>query len=176
MVVTAVPVTEASAATGLPKAKTYYVGKSYTLNLTTPKSWKKVSTVWTKTNDKNHTITLKDKKAKSVRVKALERTIKKADTATVIAKVSYKKSGKAMKATYKCKVTVKRPAVSLSATKATVKVDESIELTAKYVPSYAEVSFEAEDSTVAVVEDLGNGKAKVTGVMPGKSTNIKAST
>ena len=169
MVVTAVPVTNAEAATGLPKSKSYYAGKTYTLELTTPSSWKSVSTKWSATNNNTKAVAISDKKAKSVTVKALKK-----GKAVVTAKVTYKKGGVSATKTYKCNVRVKAPTIAITDKAIEVEVDKTADIVAKFVPASATVSFESEDSNIAAVKDLGNGKAVVTGVTPGQSTNIKA--
>jgi uncharacterized protein YjdB len=125
MGVTAVPVTSAEAATtGVPKTKTYYAGKSYTLTLTTPKTWKSVKTTWT--SSKKSVATVSKVSAKKATVKAV-----KAGTATVKVKVtSYKKNGKTVKSgkTYSCKVTVNDPTLTVKTTPSQVVVGSETDL------------------------------------------------
>ncbi|MCI7106733.1 MAG: Ig-like domain-containing protein [Agathobacter sp.] len=166
MVVTAVPVTSAEAATtGVPKTKTYYAGKTYTLKLTTPKSWKSVKSTW---SEKSSAVSLSSKKAKSVKVKAI-----KAGSATVKVKVTYKKSSKknAKKYTknYSCKVSVKEPSLALDkdAVEVAIGTTEAVKATVK--PSTATVTFASDNAEVATVDDKGT----VTGVKAGEA-NITA--
>ena len=44
------PSTEAQAATGIAKSKTYYAGLTKTLKLTTSSKWKNVKTTWSTSN------------------------------------------------------------------------------------------------------------------------------
>ena len=166
MVVTAVPVTSAEAATtGVPKTKTYYAGKTYTLTLTTPKSWKSVKSTW---SEKSSAVSLSSKKAKSVKVKAI-----KAGSATVKVKVTYKKSTKknAKKYTknYSCKVSVKEPSLALDkdAIEVAIGTTEAVKATVK--PSTATVTFVSDNAEVATVDNQGT----VTGVKAGEA-NITA--
>lgn len=155
MVVTAVPVTNAEAATtGLPKSKSYYAGKTYTLKLTTPSSWKSVSTKWSATNNNTKAVAISNKKAKSVTVKALKK-----GKAVVTAKVTYKKGGVATTKTYKCNVKVKAPTISASPKQVELSVGETQQLTVKYVPASAIVSYKTSNADVATVTKDGLIKA-----------------
>ena len=155
MVVTAVPVTNAQAATtGLPKSKNYYAGKTYTLKLTTPSSWKSVKTTW---SEKSSAVSLSSKKAKSVKVKAIKK-----GSATVKATVTYKKSSKSYKKTYSCKVTVKNSSITAPATAEVVEgATVSVKATAK--PASAKVTYVSDNVEVATVDAAG----VVTGVKAG---------
>jgi hypothetical protein len=157
MVVTAVPVTSAEAATtGVAKTKTYYVGKSYTLTLTTPSTWKSVKTTWT--TSKKSVASLSSKKAKSVKVTAV-----KAGSATVKAKVSYKKNGKTQTAkTYSCKVTVKDPTLTVGNTPSEVVVGSETDLAVTVKPASSKITYESTNEDVATVED-GKLVAKAAG-------------
>ena len=160
MVVTAVPVTNAQAATtGLPKNKTYAAGKSYTLKLTTPSSWKSVKTTW---SEKDSEISLSSKKAKSVKVKAIKK-----GSAKVTAKVTFKKASKSYKKTYTCKVTVKKPSLT-AADAAEVAVGSTVSVkVAKAWPTTAKVTYKSDKTDVATV-DATTGE--VTGVATGEAT------
>ena len=159
MVVTAVPVTDAQAATGVAKSKNYYVGKTYTLKLTTPKTWKSVSTKWT--TSKSSVAKLTSKKAKSVKVTAVKK-----GTATVTAKVTYKKSGKKSTKTYKCKLTVKNSSIKMAST-ATVDVGSKVSVAATVAPKSAvpSLTYVSSDESVATV----NAAGEVTGVKAGEA-------
>jgi hypothetical protein len=159
MVVTAVPVTNAEAATtGVAKTKTYYVGKSYTLKLTTPSSWKSVKTTWT--TSKKSVAKLASKKNKSVKVTAV-----KAGSATVKAQVTYKKSSKKATKTYTCAVTVKDPSVTLTGAD-TVLIGATETLTATVKPAKVKATFKSLNEDIATVDENG----VVTGVKAGVAT------
>ena len=151
MVVTAVPVTSAEAASAkLPAKKTYYVGKTNTLKLNATKVKK---TAWSKTGA---AVKLSAKAKKSVKVTAV-----KAGTSTVKAKVTYT-TGKSK--TYSCKVTVKNPVITVPET-ATVAVNSKASVAAtKKAPSSATVAYKSADETIATV-DAATGE--VTGVKAG---------
>ena len=164
MVVTAVPVTNAQAAsTGLPKSKNYYAGKTYTLKLTTPSSWKSVKTTW---SEKSSKVSLSSKKAKSVKVKAIKK-----GSATVKATVTYKKSSKSYKKTYSCKVTVKNSSINAPKT-ATVEARDTVALKVTGRPSTAKITYESDNTAVATVD----AKGVVTGVAEGTATITSAFT
>lgn len=161
MVVTAVPVTNAQAATtGVAKSKTYAAGKSYTLKLTTPSTWKSVKTTWSTSN--KSVASLSSSKAKSVKVKAVKK-----GTATVKAKVTFKKSNKSYTRSYQCKVTVKNPGVRMNA-EAAVAVGQKVSVKSpKAWPTTATVTYASDKTDIATV-DAKTGE--VTGVKAGEAT------
>ena len=159
MVVTAVPATNAEAATtGVTKSKTCYAGKSFNLTLTTPSSWKSVKTTWT--TSKKSVAKVAKKSTKKVKVTGV-----KAGTATVKVKVTAKKSGKKVSKTYTCKVTVKNPALTLKAANE-VAVGATEQITATVKPAGTAVTYTTSDATIATVDEKG----VVTGVKDGEVT------
>lgn len=160
MVVTALPVTPANAAAApklSTKKATVYVGQSKTIKVTTPKAWKSVKVK--ATTSKKSVATVKASK-KKVTVKAV-----KAGTAKVTVKVTGKKSGKSVKKTLKATITVKNPALSVSAAgEVAVGSTEAIKATVK--PANAKVTYTTSDATIATVDEKG----VVTGVKAGDVT------
>ena len=165
MVVTALPVTPANAAAA-PKLSTtkaaVYVGQSKTIKVTTPKTWKSVKVK--ATTSKKSVAKVKASK-KKVTVKAV-----KAGTAKVTVKVTGKKSGKAVKKTLKATITVKNPALSVSAaSEVAVGSTEAIKATVK--PANTKVTYTTSDEKIATVD----AKGVVTGVAAGDVTiTVKA--
>ena len=165
MVVTALPVTSANAAAA-PKLSTtkaaVYVGQSKTIKVTTPKTWKSVKVK--ATTSKKSVAKVKASK-KKVTVKAV-----KAGTAKVTVKVTGKKSGKAVKKTLKATITVKNPALSVSAaSEVAVGSTEAIKATVK--PANTKVTYTTSDEKIATVD----AKGVVTGVAAGDVTiTVKA--
>ena len=165
MVVTALPVTPANAAAA-PKLSTtkaaVYVGQSKTIKVTTPKTWKSVKVK--ATTSKKSVAKVKASK-KKVTVKAV-----KAGTAKVTVKVTGKKSGKAVKKTLKATITVKNPALSVSAAgEVAVGSTEAIKATVK--PAKTKVTYTTSDEKIATVD----AKGVVTGVAAGDVTiTVKA--
>ena len=165
MVVTALPVTPANAAAA-PKLSTtkaaVYVGQSKTIKVTTPKTWKSVKVK--ATTSKKSVATVKASK-KKVTVKAI-----KAGTAKVTVKVTGKKGKKAVKKTLKATITVKNPALSVSAaSEVAVGSTEAIKATVK--PANTKVTYTTSDATIATVDEKG----VVTGVKAGDVTiTVKA--
>ena len=165
MVVTALPVTPANAA-AKPKLSTtkaaVYVGQSKTIKVTTPKTWKSVKVK--ATTSKKSVATVKASK-KKITVKAI-----KAGTAKVTVKVTGKKSGKAVKKALKATITVKNPALSVSAAgEVAVGSTEAIKATVK--PAKTKVTYTTSDEKIATVD----AKGVVTGVAAGDVTiTVKA--
>lgn len=160
MVVTALPVTPANAAAA-PKLSatkaTLYTGQSKTLKVTTPKAWKSVKVK--ATTSKKSVATVKASK-KKVTVKAV-----KAGTAKVTVKVTAKKAKKTVKKTLKATITVKNPALAVSAADVlAIGSTETIKATVK--PANAKVSYKTSDATIATVD----AKGVVTGVKAGDVT------
>lgn len=160
MVVTAVPVTNAQAATTvLPKTKKYAAGMSYTLKLTAPSTWSKVSTKWT--SSKTSVAKVSNQKAKSVKVTAVKK-----GTATVTAKVTYTKNKKKKTKSWKCKVTVKNPGISFT-DNTNLVVGDKVQILKKTFPaSGVTMAYTSSDDTVATVDANG----EVTAVKAGKAT------
>ena len=165
MVVTALPVTPANAAAA-PKLSTtkaaVYVGQSKTIKVTTPKTWKSVKVK--ATTSKKSVAKVKASK-KKVTVKAV-----KAGKAKVTVKVTGKKSGKSVKKTLKATITVKNPALSVSAAgEVAVGSTEAIKATVK--PAKTKVTYTTSDEKIATVD----AKGVVTGVAAGDVTiTVKA--
>ena len=166
MVVTAIPATNANAATtGLSAKKaTVYVGGSKTLTVKTPKSWKSVKVTASTSNKK--VAKVKKTSAKKVKVTAV-----KAGTAKVKVKVTYKKStkknAKKYTKTYTCKTTVKTPTIKLNQTKVTLNVGDTTPVkVTKKTPSSITVKYSSEDPAIASV-----AKGTITAVSAG-TTNI----
>ena len=165
MVVTALPVTPANAAAA-PKLSatkaTLYTGQSKTIKVTTPKTWKSVKVK--ATTSKKSVATVKASK-KKITVKAV-----KAGKAKVTVKVTGKKGKKAVKTTLKATITVKNPALSVSAAgEVAVGSTEAIKATVK--PANTKVTYTTSDDKIATVD----AKGVVTGVAAGDVTiTVKA--
>ena len=179
MVVTAVPATNAQAASTAKlsaKKATVYVGSSKTLTVTTPSSWKSVKT--TVSSSAKSIAKVSKTSTKKVKVTAV-----KAGKAKVTVKVTAKKNGKKVSKTLASNITVKNYKVRLEdATGATVSgttiavVGTPVQFTAKTAPAKAAVTYTSSDSAIATVDTTG----KVTPVKVGKvtitATTDKAST
>ena len=179
MVVTAVPATNAQAASTAKlsaKKATVYVGSSKTLTVTTPSSWKSVKT--TVSSSAKSIAKVSKTSTKKVKVTAV-----KAGKAKVTVKVTAKKNGKKVSKTLASNITVKNYKVRLEdATGATVSgttiavVGTPVQFTAKTAPAKATVTYTSSDSAIATVDTTG----KVTPVKVGKvtitATTDKAST
>ena len=179
MVVTAVPATNAQAASTAKlsaKKATVYVGSSKTLTVTTPSSWKSVKT--TVSSSAKSIAKVSKTSTKKVKVTAV-----KAGKAKVTVKVTAKKNGKKVSKTLASNITVKNYKVRLEdATGATVSgttiavVGTPVQFTAKTAPAKAAVTYTSSDSAIAAVDTTG----KVTPVKVGKvtitATTDKAST
>ena len=174
MVVTAVPATNAQAASTAKLSATkatVYVGSSKTLTVTTPSSWKSVKT--TVSSSAKSIAKVSKTSTKKVKVTAV-----KAGKAKVTVKVTAKKNGKKVSKTLASNITVKDYKVRLEdATGATVSgttiavVGTPVQFTAKTAPAKATVTYTSSDSAIATVDATG----KVTPVKTGKVT-IKAAT
>ena len=169
MVVTAVPATNAQAASTAKlsaKKATVYVGSSKTLTVTTPSSWKSVKT--TVSSSAKSIAKVSKTSTKKVKVSAV-----KAGKAKVTVKVTAKKNGKKVSKTLASNITVKNYKVRLvDATGATVSgttiavVGTPVQFTAKTAPAKATVTYTSSDSAIATVDATG----KVTPVKTGKVT------
>ena len=169
MVVTAVPATNAQAASTAKlsaKKATVYVGSSKTLTVTTPSSWKSVKT--TVSSSAKSIAKVSKTSTKKVKVTAV-----KAGKAKVTVKVTAKKNGKKVSKTLASNITVKNYKVRLEdATGATVSgttiavVGTPVQFTAKTAPAKAAVTYTSSDSAIATVDTTG----KVTPVKVGKVT------
>ena len=169
MVVTAVPATNAQAASTAKLSATkatVYVGSSKTLTVTTPSSWKSVKT--TVSSSAKSIAKVSKTSTKKVKVTAV-----KAGKAKVTVKVTAKKNGKKVSKTLASNITVKDYKVRLEdATGATVSgttiavVGTPVQFTAKTAPAKATVTYTSSDSAIATVDATG----KVTPVKAGKVT------
>ncbi len=169
MVVTAVPATNAQAAStaklSAKKATVYSAGYK-TVTVTTPKSWKSVKV--TATSNKKSVATVKKTAAKKIKVTGV-----KPGTAKVTVKVTYKTSTKKSAKTKTKKLTytmkVAKASVALSGDSA-VAVGSTTKLTTtKKASSRAKITYTSSDETIATVSEDGT----VKGVKAGKAT-IKA--
>ena len=166
MVVTAVPATNAQAAStaklSAKKATVYSEGYK-TVTVKTPKSWKSVKV--TATSSKKSVATVKKTAAKKIKVTGV-----KPGTAKVTVKVTYKTStkknakAKTKKLTYTMKVA--KASVALSGNSA-VAVGSTTKLTTtKKASSRAKITYTSSDETIATVSEDGT----VKGVKAGKAT------
>ena len=169
MVVTAVPATNAQAAStaklSAKKATVYSAGYK-TVTVTTPKSWKSVKV--TATSNKKSVATVKKTAAKKIKVTGV-----KPGTAKVTVKVTYKTStkksakAKTKKLTYTMKVA--KASVALSGESAVAVGNTTKLTTTKKASSRAKITYTSSDETIATVSEDGT----VKGVKAGKAT-IKA--
>ena len=166
MVVTAVPATNAQAAStaklSAKKATVYSAGYK-TVTVTTPKSWKSVKV--TATSNKKSVATVKKTAAKKIKVTGV-----KPGTAKVTVKVTYKTStkknakAKTKKLTYTMKVA--KVGVALSG-ESVVAIGNTTKLTnTKKNSSRAKITYTSSDDSIATVAADGT----VTGVKAGKAT------
>ena len=166
MVVTAVPATNAQAAStaklSAKKATVYSEGYK-TVTVKTPKSWKSVKV--TATSNKKSVAKVKKTAAKKIKVTGV-----KPGTAKVTVKVTYKTStkknakAKTKKLTYTMKVA--KASVALSGDSA-VAVGDSLKLTTtKKASDRAKITYTSSDETIATVSKDGT----VKGVKAGKAT------
>ena len=166
MVVTAVPATNAQAAStaklSAKKATVYSAGYK-TVTVTTPKSWKSVKV--TATSNKKSVATVKKTAAKKIKVTGV-----KPGTAKVTVKVTYKTStkksakAKTKKLTYTMKVA--KVGVALSGN-SVVAIGSTTKLTnTKKNSSRAKITYTSSDDSIATVAADGT----VTGVKAGKVT------
>ena len=169
MVVTAVPATNAQAAStaklSAKKATVYSEGYK-TVTVKTPKSWKSVKV--TATSNKKSVAKVKKTAAKKIKVTGV-----KPGTAKVTVKVTYKTSTKKSAKTKTKKLTytmkVAKASVALSGDSA-VAVGSTTKLTTtKKASSRAKITYTSSDDTIATVSEDGT----VKGVKAGKAT-IKA--
>ena len=166
MVVTAVPATNAQAAStaklSAKKATVYSEGYK-TVTVKTPKSWKSVKV--TATSNKKSVAKVKKTAAKKIKVTGL-----KPGTAKVTVKVTYKTSTKKNAKTQTKKLTytmkVAKASVALSGESA-VAVGSTTKLTTtKKASSRAKITYTSSDETIATVSEDGT----VKGVKAGKAT------
>ena len=166
MVVTAVPATNAQAAStaklSAKKATVYSEGYK-TVTVKTPKSWKSVKV--TATSNKKSVATVKKTAAKKIKVTGV-----KPGTAKVTVKVTYKTStkknakAKTKKLTYTLKVA--KVGVALSG-ESVVAIGSTTKLTnTKKNSSRAKITYTSSDDSIATVAADGT----VTGVKAGKAT------
>ncbi|MCI6242963.1 MAG: Ig-like domain-containing protein [Agathobacter sp.] len=161
MVVTAVPVTPAEAASA-PKlsAKSVTVAagtakkQSKTIKVTTPSTWKSVK------------VSAKSSATGTAKVSVSGKTVKvtavKKGTAKVTVTVTAKKSGK--KVSKKLTATAKVVNAGLKVTAPTeVVVGSETKLTTKVCPSAAKTTFKSSDDTIATVDENGTVKAVKAG-------------
>ena len=177
MVVTAVPATNAQAAStaklSAKKATVYSEGYK-TVTVKTPKSWKSVKV--TATSSKKSVATVKKTAAKKIKVTGV-----KPGTAKVTVKVTYKTSTKKSAKTKTKKLTytmkVAKASVALSGNSA-VAVGSTTKLTTtKKASSRAKITYTSSDETIATVSEDGTvkcvkaGKATITAKLTiGKDT------
>ena len=166
MVVTAVPATNAQAAStaklSAKKATVYSEGYK-TVTVKTPKSWKSVKV--TATSNKKSVAKVKKTAAKKIKVTGV-----KPGTAKVTVKVTYKTSTKKNAKTQTKKLTytmkVAKASVALSGDSA-VAVGSTTKLTTtKKASSRAKITYTSSDETIATVSEDGT----VKGVKAGKAT------
>ena len=166
MVVTAVPATNAQAAStaklSAKKATVYSEGYK-TVTVKTPKSWKSVKV--TATSNKKSVAKVKKTAAKKIKVTGV-----KPGTAKVTVKVTYKTSTKKNAKTQTKKLTytmkVAKASVALSGESA-VAVGSTTKLTTtKKASSRAKITYTSSDETIATVSEDGT----VKGVKAGKAT------
>ena len=166
MVVTAVPATNAQAAStaklSAKKATVYSEGYK-TVTVKTPKSWKSVKV--TATSNKKSVAKVKKTAAKKIKVTGV-----KPGTAKVTVKVTYKTSTKKNAKTQTKKLTytmkVAKASVALSGDSA-VAVGSTTKLTTtKKASSRAKITYTSSDETIATVSKDGT----VKGVKAGKAT------
>ena len=166
MVVTAVPATNAQAAStaklSATKATVYSEGYK-TVTVTTPKSWKSVKV--TATSNKKSVATVKKTAAKKIKVTGV-----KPGTAKVTVKVTYKTSTKKNAKTQTKKLTytmkVAKASVALSG-ESVVAIGSTTKLTTtKKASSRAKIAYTSSDETIATVSEDGT----VKGVKAGKAT------
>ena len=166
MVVTAVPATNAQAAStaklSAKKATVYSEGYK-TVTVKTPKSWKSVKV--TATSNKKSVAKVKKTAAKKIKVTGV-----KPGTAKVTVKVTYKTSTKKSAKTKTKKLTytmkVAKASVALSGNSA-VAVGSTTKLTTtKKASSRAKITYTSSDETIATVSEDGT----VKGVKAGKAT------
>ena len=163
MVVTAVPATNAQAASTAKLSATkatVYAGSTKTLTVKAPKSWKSVKVTKVSTSKKS-VATVKKTATKKVKVTAV-----KAGTAKVTVKVTYKKSTKKNAKTYTknltSKITVKTPSLTLDQTSVSLKIGEKATVKATAKPSNAKLEYSSSNSAVATVDG-----GVITGVAEG---------
>ena len=167
MVVTAVPATNAQAAStaklSAKKATVYSEGYK-TVTVTTPKSWKSVKV--TATSNKKSVATVKKTAAKKIKVTGV-----KPGTAKVTVKVTYKTSTKKSAKTKTKKLTytmkVAKASVALSGDSVVAVGDTAALTTTKKASSRATITYISSDDTVATVD---SATGAVTGVKAGKAT------
>ena len=166
MVVTAVPATNAQAAStaklSATKATVYSEGYK-TVTVKTPKSWKSVKV--TATSSKKSVATVKKTAAKKIKVTGV-----KAGTAKVTVKVTYKtskkKSAKAKTKKLTYTLTVAKPSIALSGDSVVAVGDTTTLTTTKKASKRATITYTSSDDSIATVSEDGT----VKGVKAGKAT------
>ena len=166
MVVTAVPATNAQAAStaklSATKATVYSEGYK-TVTVKTPKSWKSVKV--TATSSKKSVATVKKTAAKKIKVTGV-----KPGTAKVTVKVTYKTSTKKSAKTKTKKLTytmkVAKASVALSGDSVVAVGDTTTLTTTKKASKRATITYTSSDDSIATVSEDGT----VKGVKAGKAT------
>ena len=161
MVVTAVPVASAEAATTAKlntKSVTVAAGtakkQAKNIKVTTPSTWKSVKVVASSLNKNAATVKVS---GKTVKVTAVKK-----GTAKVTVKVTGKKSGKTVKKTLTATAKVVNAGISFKAP-TDVVVGSETKLAAKACPSTAKLTYASSDETVATVDAEGTVKALKAG-------------
>lgn len=161
MVVTAVPVASAEAATTAKlntKSVTVAAGtakkQAKNIKVTTPSTWKSVKVVASSLNKNAATVKVS---GKTVKVTAVKK-----GTAKVKVKVTGKKSGKTVKKTLTATAKVVNAGISFKAP-TDVVVGSETKLAAKACPSTAKLTYASSDETVATVDAEGTVKALKAG-------------
>ena len=161
MVVTAVPVASAEAATTAKlntKSVTVAAGtakkQAKNIKVTTPSTWKSVKVVASSSNKNAATVKVS---GKTVKVTAVKK-----GTAKVTVKVTGKKSGKTVKKTLTATAKVVNAGISFKAP-TDVVVGSETKLAAKACPSAAKLTYASSDETVATVDAEGTVKALKAG-------------
>ena len=166
MVVTAVPATNAQAATKTAKLSKATVAVSVgsakkqtkSIKVVTPSNWKNVKVKVSSSNKKVATVKATGKTVKVTGVKK--------GTAKVTVKVTAKKGKKPVKKTLSAKATVINAGLKFTSDVAEVNTGATLDLGVKKSPKAAKLTFESSDTAVATVSPEG----VVTGVKAGKTT------
>ena len=165
MVVTAVPATNAQAATKTAKLSS----KTVSVAVGSAKKQTKSIKVVTPSNWKNVKVKVSSSNKKVATVKATGKTVKvtgvKKGTAKVTVKVTAKKGKKAVKKTLSAKATVINAGLKFTNEAAEVTTGATLDLAVKKSPKAAKLTYTSSDESVATVKD-----GVVTGVKAGKAT------
>ena len=162
MVVTAVPVTSAQAAsTAKLSASTVSVAagtakkQTKSVKVTTPSTWKSVKVKASSSDKKIATVKVS---GKTVKVTAVKK-----GSAKVIVKVTAKKGKKAVSKTLKANVKVVNAGLRFTTAPTEVTVGEEVKFVAKKCPQAAKVTFTSSDETIATVAADGTVKGVKAG-------------